>query len=395
MICCALSESGIRTQTDDDGRVPYDVAVVGLGAMGSAALAECARRGASAIGLEQFARGHDRGSSTGRSRMIRKAYFEDPAYVPLLLRAYDKWRELEEVTGRDLLQITGLLMVGHTNAEVITGATRAARQHQLPLETLDRADIRKRYPMLRVRPDEVGVYEADGGVLQPERAVAAQLDRASALGAEMRFEAALQDWEIAGADFVLRLADGSAIRTRTVILSLGPWFKKMLEDLGVPLRVQRNVQAWFTPATSEYAAGRFPAFLLDRAGLPAPLYGFPDFGEGVKAAFHSHGAESEPDEIVREVDSARDIEPIVREMEQWMPGATVKFRAAKTCPYSLTPDRHFIVDQHPEHPRLILCGGFSGHGFKFAPVIGKIVADLALSGETKHDIGFLSLRRFG
>ena len=326
--------------------------------------------------------------------MIRKAYFEDPAYVPLLLRAYDKWRELEEATGRDLLQITGLLMVGHASAEVITGATRAARQHQLPLESLDHADIRKRYPMLRVEADEVGVYEQDGGVLRPERAVEAQLDRASGLGAELRFEAAMQDWEIANDGFVLRLEDGSEIRSRALILSLGPWLKKTLEELGVPLRVQRNVQAWFTPATFQYAAGRFPAFLLDRAGLPAPLYGFPDFGEGVKAAFHSHGAVSEPDQIVREVDPARDIEPIVRSMEQWMPGATAKFRAAKPCPYSLTPDRHFIIDQHPQHPGLILCGGFSGHGFKFAPVVGEIAADLALSGETKHDIGFLSLRRF-
>ncbi|HEY1581640.1 MAG TPA: FAD-dependent oxidoreductase, partial [Chthoniobacterales bacterium] len=172
------------------------------------------------------------------------------------------------------------------------------------------------------------------------------------------------------------------------------WLQETLASLGVPIRVQRNVQAWFTPATNEYAAGRFPPFLLDRAGLPAPLYGFPDFGDGVKAAFHSHGAFSDPAQIDRAVDQERDIAPIVRAMDAWMPGAAALFRAAKPCPYSLSPDAHFIVDRHPDHPRLILCGGFSGHGFKFAPVIGEICGDLALENDSRHQIDFLSLRRF-
>ena len=372
----------------------YDVAIVGLGAMGSAALSECARRGASAIGLEQFARRHNLGSSSGKSRMIRKAYFEDPAYVPLLLHAYHKWRELEEATGQDLLRITGLLMVGGENSEIIIGALRAARQHQLAFESFDAAAIRNRYPTLRVQDDEVGVYEPDGGVLDPERAVETQLDRGGAAGAEMRFEVALETWEGTKEGFVLTLADGTRLTSGSLVLSLGPWFKQTLARLGVDLRVQRNVQAWFTPSNTNYLAGRFPPFLLDREGLPAPLYGFPDFGDGVKAAFHCHGELSEPDDLVREIDAARDIDPIIRAMDHWMPGAAATFRAAKPCPYSLTPDGHFIVDRHPEHSRLILCGGFSGHGFKFAPVIGEIAAELALDGATSHDIEFLSLRRF-
>ncbi len=160
----------------------YDVIIVGLGGMGSAILAHCARRGASVLGLEQFARGHDLGSSSGKSRMIRKAYFEDPAYVPLLLRAYELWRELEHSTGQDLLQITGLLMVGPEAAEVITGARRAAREHDLPLESLTTREIRARYPMLRVQDDEIGVFEEDGGVLDPEKSVQAHLQSASAAG---------------------------------------------------------------------------------------------------------------------------------------------------------------------------------------------------------------------
>jgi len=372
----------------------YDVAVVGLGGMGSAILAHCARRGASVVGVEQFERGHELGSSSGKSRMIRKAYFEDPAYVPLLLRAYELWRELERETGTELLRLTGLLMVGQEQAEIIAGARRAAREHGLPLQSLTPSEIRTRYPTLKVRDEEVGVFEPDGGVLAPERAVDAQLRLAVAAGAQIHFGVAMESWTADPGGFTVHLANGASLTSSAMVLSLGSWFKEALGCLGVPIRVQRNVQAWFQPSTDAYAFPHFPPFLLDREGLPAPLYGFPDFGDGVKAAFHCHGELSEPDQFDREINLERDIEPIVRAMDPWMPDAAVGFRAAKPCPYSLTPDGHFVVDRHPAHPRLILCGGFSGHGFKFAPVMGEIGADLALEGRSRHDVGFLSLRRF-
>jgi glycine/D-amino acid oxidase-like deaminating enzyme len=155
------------------------------------------------------------------------------------------------------------------------------------------------------------------------------------------------------------------------------------------------VQAWFSPSTNLFNADRFPAFLLDRAGLPAPLYGFPDFGEGLKVAFHGLGQITTAEEIDREVDMARDVTPIAQELERWMPGAAATFREAKPCMYSLTPDGNFVIDRHPAHSNVVLCGGFSGHGFKFAPVIGEIAADLALDGGSRHRIDFLSLKRFG
>jgi glycine/D-amino acid oxidase-like deaminating enzyme len=158
--------------------------------------------------------------------------------------------------------------------------------------------------------------------------------------------------------------------------------------------VQRNVQVWLSPSTNSYNAERFPAFLLDRGGLPAPLYGFPDFGDGVKAAFHGFGQLTTADEIDREVDIKRDVTPVMRAMDEWMPGAAAAFREARPCMYSLTPDGNFVVDRHPKHANVILCGGFSGHGFKFAPVIGEIAADLALDGGSRHRIDFLSLKRF-
>ena len=372
----------------------FDVAVVGLGGMGSAILADCARRGASVIGLEQFERGHDLGSSSGKSRMIRKAYFEDPAYVPLLLRAYELWRELERETGAELLRLTGLLMVGEEQTEIIAGARRAAKEHDLPLESLSAREIRTRYPTLKVLAEEVGVYEPDGGVLDPERAVEAQLQLANTAGAEMRFGLAMSTWTAVSGGFAIELGDGTSVTSRALVLSLGPWFKDSLERLGVPIRVQRNVQAWFQPSTDAYATPHFPPFLLDRKGLPAPLYGFPDFGEGVKAAFHCLGDATDAVHIKREVNMTCDIQPIVQAMEQWMPGAAVKLRAAKPCMYTHTPDGHFIIDRHPDYARLILSGGFSGHGFKFAPVVGEIAADLALEEHSRHKIDFLSLGRF-
>ena len=372
----------------------YDVAVAGLGGMGSAIVANCARRGAAVIGLEQFARGHDLGSSSGKSRMIRKAYFEDPAYVPLLLRTYELWRELERETKADILRITGVLMVGQENSEIIRGSRLAAREHNLRIETLSKLEIKARYPTLRVQEEEMGVFEPDGGVLNPERAVDAQLTVAAARGAQMRFGVALKSWRATNNGFEILLADDTRISARALVLALGPWFQNALESLGVPLRVQRNVQAWFSPRTQAYDATRFPAFLVDRAGLPAALYGFPDFGDGIKAAFHGYGDLTAPEHCNREIDLARDIAPLAQLLEEWMPAAAGPLRDAKPCMYSLTPDEHFVIDRHPEHQNVILCGGFSGHGFKFAPVVGEIGADLALDGGTRHDIDFLALRRF-
>ncbi|MEY2521039.1 MAG: sarcosine oxidase [Verrucomicrobiota bacterium] len=373
----------------------YDVAIAGLGGMGSAIAAHCAARGASVIGLEQFGPAHDLGSSHGKSRMIRKAYFEDAAYVPLVLRSYELWRALERKTGDQLLRITGVLSAGEESSEIISGTKRAAAQHDLSLEVLSREQVSKRYPGVKLLENEVALFEPDGGVLDPEGAVRAHLKAARAAGAELRFETAMHSWEANGDGVQLHLADGTRLSARTLVLSLGPWFRQTLEALGVTLRVQRNVQAWFSPSTNLYDADRFPAFLLDRAGLPAPLYGFPDFGEGLKVAFHGLGQITTAEEIDREVDMARDVSPIAHELQRWMPGAAATFREAKPCMYSLTPDGNFVIDRHPAHSNVVLCGGFSGHGFKFAPVIGEIAADLSLDDGSRHRIDFLSLKRFG
>jgi sarcosine oxidase len=373
----------------------FDVAVAGLGGMGSAIAAHCAARGASVIGFDQFEPAHDLGSSHGKSRMIRKAYFEDPAYVPLVLKAYDLWRELELEAGDELLSITGVLSIGTGSSEIISGTLLAAKRHGLAVKELSQREVKARYPTLELLPDEVALFEADGGVLDPERAIRAHLKIAESAGAKLRFKTAMESWQLGDKGLDICLSDGTHVSAKTLVLALGPWFQETIESLGVPIRVQRNVQAWFSPATNAYNSGRFPAFLLNRAGLPAPLYGFPDFGDGIKAAFHGLGELTNANQVNRKIDLAGDVAPIVRAMEQWMPGSTKTFREAKPCMYTLTPDGHFVIDRHPEHANVILCGGFSGHGFKFAPVVGEIGADLALEGGSRHQIGFLSLARFG
>jgi monomeric sarcosine oxidase len=326
--------------------------------------------------------------------MIRQAYFEDPAYVPLVLRAYELWRELERAAGETILRVTGVLSVGEETSEIIRGTRLAAREHDLQIESLSQREVKARYPTLELWKDEVALFEVDGGVLDPERAVRAHLSIAQAEGAKMRFETAMESWHATGDGFELRLSDGTLISASKLVLALGPWVQGTLAALGLRIRVQRNIQAWFTPGTHAYDAPAFPAFLLNRRGLPAPLYGFPDFGDGIKAAFHGFGDLTDAQHVNREIDLARDVEPVARALEQWMPGGARTLRAAKPCMYSLTPDEHFVIDHHPEHANLILCGGFSGHGFKFASVIGEIGAELALDGSSRHGIEFLSLQRF-
>ena len=363
--------------------------------MGSAILAHCAARGLAVIGLEQFGRGHELGASSGKSRMIRKAYFEDSAYVPLVLRAYELWDELERKSGEELLRRTGVLVAGKEESEILQGMQRAANAHGLPLQSLGRSELGRRYPTLQLLPDEVAIFEPDGGILAPERATSAHLSVAEAAGAEVRFKTGMKNWQPEGrGGFMLELADGGRIAAGKLVLALGPWFRETFASLGLSLRVERNVQVWFAPKSPAYAAPGFPPFLLDRSGLPAPLYGFPDFGDGVKAAFHGSGESTDAQRLRRDIDASRDVEPLVRAMEDWMPGAAGTLLEAKPCMYSLTPDGNFVIDRHPKHADIILCGGFSGHGFKFAPVIGEIAADLLLDGGTRHQVEFLSLRRF-
>jgi len=375
--------------------MPYDLVIVGLGAMGSAVLDDAARRGLRVLGVEQFAAGHPFGSSHGKSRMIRKAYFEDPAYVPMLFRAYELWADLERRSGCHLLTTTGVLHVGAATSPVVRGVQESARLHDLAIECYSAGEMRARFPMMRPLEEEVGVFEPEGGVLAPEAALAAQVRLAIEAGAEARFETRVVQWSrTSGASrlFDVSLSDGSAVQTRKLALCSGAWREANSAELGVPIEVRRKVQVWFEPASDSFSSQRCPAFLLDRPSLPEVLYGFPDFGDGVKAAFHTGGAITTMDRLDRTV-GIDDIEPVQEALEAWMPGAGVRAIETAVCQYDLTPDQNFVLGLHPSDPDVIVAGGFSGHGFKFSPVIGEIVTDLVVDGTTRFSIAFLGSGR--
>ena len=371
----------------------YEVAVIGLGAMGAASLSHLAGRGVRCIGIERFDRLHDKGSSTGETRIIRKAYFEDPAYVPLLQRSYDLWRELEAQTGRTLLDLVGVLSVGTPDREGIAGALRSARQYDLALDVYEADQIARHFPGTMPRPDEIGLLERQAGIVFPEAAVEAHLDLAAARGAELRFASRMILLERHDGVHRISLDDGSVVEANRIVFCAGMWSGGLLADLKLPLRVQRNVQVWFEPTTAHYDRGIFPAFLVERLDLPTPLYGFPAIAGSLKAALHHFGDFVDPERPDRRIRDA-DVTIVGAALDEWMLGAAGSYVRGRVCMYTLTPDGNFIIDHHPDDPTITIACGFSGHGFKFCPVVGEIVAGLALDGATPFDIGFLSIDRF-
>ena len=373
----------------------YDAIVVGLGGMGSAAAYRLAGRGKRVLGLERFSPAHDRGSSHGRSRIIRQAYFEDPAYVPLLLRAYELWEELERETGQELMTLTGGLMIGRREDELVSGSVECAEEHGLPYELLDAGEIKDRFPPFSPDPETVALYEERAGFVRPEETVKAHLGRANALGAELRFEEPVLSWEASGDGVRVETHEGSYEAERLVI-SPGAWAPQLLADLGLPLEVERQVMYWFEPrgGLEPFLPDRFPIFIWepDDGNM---FYAFPaqDNDRGVKVAFfRAGGVPTTPETIDREVHQ-EEIDFIRRYLAEHVPELAGRCLDARACMYTNTPDLHFVISSHPDHPQIVIACGFSGHGYKFCSVVGEILADLATEGTTRHPIDLFSPAR--
>ena len=377
-----------------------DVIVVGLGGMGSAAAAHLAERGQRVLGLEQFQPAHGQGSSHGQSRVIRLAYFEHPSYVPLLLRAYELWSRLERDTGRALLTLTGGLMIGAPDSEVVAGSLRSAREHGLPHELLDAEEIRRRFPPFTAPPAVVGLYEDRAGVLRPEEAIHAHLDRARAHHAELRFDEAVVDWKALPSGGVEVRTSRGRYEADRLVLAPGAWAPALFRLPELPLRVERQVLCWFAPAggAEPYAASRFPVYVWD-LGDGVQFYGFPADGAtpGVKVAFFRTGeaVPCTPDSVDRVV-GRDEVETLRNALAGRLPSlASGRLLDAVACMYTLTPDHHFAIGVHPHYADVVLASPCSGHGYKFASVVGEILADLATEGITNHQIDRFSPARFG
>lgn len=372
----------------------FDVAVVGLGAMGSAAAATLARRGLRVLGLDRFAPPHDRGSSHGKTRIIREAYFEAPFYVPLLRRAYELWDQLERDAGRsDLIRKTGGLAIGALSSELVQGALAAALEHEVPHEFLDAAGLRRRFPAFAMPEEFVAVHELRAGYLHPERCIAAQLEIAARSGAELRTDESVERWEAEPDAVTLHTARGRYEAGR-VIFAAGAWMRELLADLRLPLTVTRQTLFWFSPARDAelFAPARTPIALVEIAP-DRIFYTFPDDGAGVKIAVHQDGEPTAPDAARRSVDEC-EVAEARRLLERYLPAAAGNLRETAVCLYTNTPDQHFVIDRHPEHANVIVASPCSGHGFKFASVVGEILADLATDGASRFDLVPFAVERF-
>ncbi|WNO74509.1 N-methyl-L-tryptophan oxidase [Streptomyces sp. AM8-1-1] len=367
----------------------YDVIVLGLGGMGSAAAAHLAARGVRVLGLEKFGPVHSRGSSHGGSRVTRQSYFEDPAYVPLLLRAYELYEQLERDTGRDVATLCGGVMVGRPESRTVAGSLRSAQQWDLPHEMLDAKELHRRFPTLTPADDEVALYEARAGLLRPENTVAAHLQLATRDGAELRFEEPVTRWEPYRDGVRVHTAEDTYTAGHLVICP-GAWAPRLLTDLRVPFSIERQIMYWFRPdgGTGPYLPERHPVYIWeDTAGVQ--VYGFPAIDGpdgGAKVAFFRNGTPCTPETIDRTVHD-HEVRAMAAQLAPRLPTLPGTFLKAVTCMYSTTPDEHFVIARHPSHADAVTVAcGFSGHGFKFVPVVGEILADLALDGTTHHPI---------
>jgi sarcosine oxidase len=372
----------------------YDVIVVGVGAMGSAACYQLASRGARVLGLEQFDIPHALGSSHGYSRMIRMAYYEHPDYVPLLRRAYELWRELERASRMDLLFEVGGVYMGPPEGHVVAGAIEAARRHGLRHEVLTHADLGKRFPQFRLPGHFTGVFEPRAGLLLPEKVVAAQAELALRGGADLRGREAVVEWNADAAGVGVR-TDKAEYRADRLVFCGGPWTAKLVRDLGVELVVTRQTLAWVwprRPALFEFF--RFPVWGIEAAD-GSLSYGFPMSKDnpGLKVARHGRGTVTDADHVSRQITTEDEAE-VRAILDLHLPDGAGPLLSMRVCLYTNSPDGHFIIDAHPKHPNVILACGFSGHGFKFASVVGEVLADLALEGRTKLPVKFLGLERF-
>src|SRR5215472_19307464 len=371
-----------------------DTIVVGLGAMGSAAACHIARRGKRVVGLEQFTPAHDRGSSHGRSRVTRQAYFENPAYVPLLARANELWTQLQLDSGKRLIEITGGLMLGPPDGGVVKGTLASARAHGLPHEVLDAPEVWRRFPVFSVDDRKIGVLDKVAAVLFPEDCIRAHAAAATRAGAELRWQEPVASWSATGDSVEVKTTQGTYV-AGNLVLCAGPWMGELLAGLSVPLSVERNVLYWFRPTTdlARFAPDKFPVFIIEYE--PGKLfYGFPALGDdGVKVARHHTGVWCSPTDIRREIneDEIREARGI---LERNLPTVNGDLLSATTCMYTNTPDGHFIIDRDPRYSNVIIASPCSGHGFKFASVIGEVLADLACDGQTKHPIDMFRLGRF-
>ena len=361
----------------------YDVIVVGVGGMGSAATYHLAKRGHDVLGLEQFGIPHEKGSSHGVTRIIRKAYSEDPAYVPLLDRAYELWQALEEEQGQQLLYQQGSIAAGLPDEENYNGAIEACEEHDLPYEILSSEELSSRYPGYQLPDEFKAVYQPDGGFLASDRCLIAHVQQTFKQGGEIHAHEKVLDWSVTSDGVRVKSEDDEYTADRLVI-SAGPWAQELVDDLRGNATPERQVLGWFQPKEpAQFTPDSFPIFTATFDGNP--YFGFPTFEvPGFKVGKHHHLEQDTTPDTMDRTPRPED-EEVLRDMvEEHFPHGAGPTMNLATCLYTNSPDEQFIIDTHPDYPEVVIAAGFSGHGYKFCSVVGEILADLAIDGKTEH-----------
>lgn len=372
----------------------FDIAVIGLGAMGSASTDALAGIGASVVAFDRLEPPHTMGSTHGHTRIIREAYYEHPLYVPLVRRAYERWGDLERFAGETLLVETGGVMAGPERGPLFAGALQSARSHSIDHEILSASELTQRYPAFAPRADWLALIERRAGFLKPERCVSALLKRARQKGATLRTGETVKGWKRERAGIRVE-TDKSSIVVERLVVTAGPWLPSLLDSVGarIPLEIERQLSHWFQPRLDRghFAPGLCPIALWEMPGGDV-FATFPNDGNGIKCGMHHAGAPTSPESVSRTVTDAENATARAL-LEQVMPGAGGTVRESRVCLYTNTPDHHFIIDW-ADAGRVLVVSPCSGHGFKFASAIGEIACDLVTRGRTWLDLKPFSLRRF-
>ncbi len=378
----------------------YDVIVLGVGSMGSAACYDLAKKGYRVLGLEQFDIPHELGSHAGQSRIIRKAYAEHPDYVPLLQRAYDNWKTLESETGAELYFKTGLVYFGVKTDPFIKGVQVSSAKYQIPVNRLTEDECLKKYPQFKLPKDFERLEEPDAGLLPPERCILLFVEQAILTGAVIRTNEKVLEWKRTGGLITVKTNHGT-YQAPKLVITAGPWAGKMIPGLGSKLTITRQAVGWMKPKKwDDFTLGKFPCWILEDG--VNDFYGFPilpvgKFGGplGLKLALHYPGAETTDPDAVNRKTKESDEKVLMQALNKFIPNGYEATLVMKTCLYTYSPDQNFILDYLPDHDKdVVIATGFCGHGFKFASVVGEIMADLAMKGSTALPIGFLNAKRF-
>lgn len=370
-----------------------DVLVAGLGAMGSAAVDHLAATDLDVVGVDPRRPPHAEGSHHGHTRIIRKAYFEHPAYVPWVQRAYELWGQLQADVDEELFVRTGGLHVSRPGGRQTEDARYAIQEHDLVADELDHDALVDRYPAFADAPPLEAIYSPHSGFLWSQRCIRAQLDRARSRGAELHTDTGLRSFTSTPEGVRAETTD-EVVEAGTLVLAVGPWLPRLAPELPVPFEIERQVQFLFEPVrhAERFEPEAFPVFAFDGADGQV-YYGVSVPGRGVKIAAHHGGETTTPEAVDRQVRD-EDVTKVRGFLASVLPDLEGPPREAMVCLYTNTPDHHFLLDWHPSEANVLVVSPCSGHGFKFAPAIGEGVADLVTEGATRQPASLFHMGRF-